>query len=77
MRKHMLFDKKMADNTGLIIYFLGTRQAVLDTYKRSGLTVDDIDCFEIHDCLASSEYVAISFLGLQNQAKSMKTLKMV
>ena len=41
-----------------------TRQAVLDAYKRSGLTVSDIDVFETHDCFTSSEYIAISAFGL-------------
>ena len=60
----MLFDKKMADNEGSEYVLPWTRQAVLDAYKRSGLTVDDIDVFETHDCFTSSEYAAISAFGL-------------
>lgn len=60
----MLFDKKMADNEGSEYILPWTRQAVLDAYKRSGLTVDDIDVFETHDCFTSSEYAAISAFGL-------------
>ena len=60
----MLFDKKMADNEGSEYILPWTRQAVLDAYKRAGLTVDDIDVFETHDCFTSSEYAAISSFGL-------------
>lgn len=41
-----------------------TRQAVLDAYSRSGLTVDDIDVFETHDCFTPCEYAAISAFGI-------------
>jgi len=41
-----------------------TRQAVLDAYQRSGLTVDDIQTFETHDCFTSSEFAAISSFGI-------------
>lgn len=60
----MLFDKKMADNAESDYVLPWTRQAVLDAYKRSGLTVGDIDVFETHDCFTSSEYAAISAFGL-------------
>ena len=60
----MLFDKKMADNEGSEYILPWTRQAVQDAYKRAGLTVDDIDVFETHDCFTSSEYAAISAFGL-------------
>ena len=60
----ILFDKKMADNERSEYILPWTRQAVLDAYKRAGLTVDDIDVFETHDCFTSSEYAAISAFGL-------------
>jgi acetyl-CoA C-acetyltransferase len=62
----MLFDKKMADNEGSEYILPWTRQACLDAFKRAGLTVDDIDVFETHDCFTSSEYAAISAFGLTN-----------
>ena len=60
----MLFDKKMkeAENSDYILPW--TRQSVLDAYRRSGLSVEDIDVFETHDCFTSSEYAAISAFGL-------------
>lgn len=60
----MLFDKKIADAETSRYILPWTRQAVLDAYRRSGLTVDDIDVFETHDCFTSSEYAAISAFGL-------------
>ena len=62
----MLFDKKMADNEGSEYILPWTRQAVLDAYKRAGLSVENIDVFETHDCFTSSEYAAISAFGLTN-----------
>jgi len=33
-----------------------------DAYRRAGVTVEQINCFETHDCFTSSEYAAISDL---------------
>lgn len=60
----MLFDKKMADAKMSEHILPWTRQAVEDAYRRSGLTVDNIDLFETHDCFTSSEYAAISAFGI-------------
>lgn len=60
----MLFDKKIADSQSSPYILRWTRQAVIDAYRRSGLTVDDIDVFETHDCFTSSEYSAISAFGI-------------
>ena len=71
----MLFDKKMEDNTRSEYILPWTRQAVLDAYKRSGLTVDDIDVFETHDCFTSSEYAAISSFGLTAPGKEYEAVE--
>lgn len=60
----MLMNKKMENNEGSKYILPWTRQAVLDAYKRSGLTLKDIDVFETHDCFTSSEYAAISSFGI-------------
>ena len=60
----LLFDKKIADNGGSDYVLPWTRQACVDAYRRAGLTVDDIDVFETHDCFTSSEYAAISAFGI-------------
>lgn len=60
----MVFNKKIdeAKNSPYILPW--TRQTVEDAYRRSGLTVGDIDVFETHDCFTSSEYAAISSFGI-------------
>lgn len=71
----MLFDKKMADNAGSNYILPWTRQAVLDAYKRSGLSVDNIDVFETHDCFTSSEFAAISTFGLTEPGKEYEAVE--
>lgn len=71
----MLFEKKMADNADSQYTLPWTRQAVLDAYRRSGLTVDDIDVFETHDCFTSSEYAAISAFGLTDPGKEYEAVE--
>lgn len=71
----MLFDKKMADNKESDFILPWTRQAVVDAYRRSGLTVDDIDVFETHDCFTSSEYAAISAFGLTVPGKEYEAVE--
>lgn len=71
----MLFEKKMADNEGSLYTLPWTRQACLDAYSRAGLTVDDIDVFETHDCFTSSEYVAISAFGLTEPGKEYEAVE--
>lgn len=71
----MLFEKKMADNEGSEYTLPWTRQAALDAYRRSGLTVGDIDVFETHDCFTSSEYAAISAFGLTEPGKEYEAIE--
>ena len=71
----MLFDKKMADNEGSPYTLPWTRKAVEDAYRRSGLTVEDIDCFETHDCFTSSEYAAISAFGITGPGKEYEAVE--
>lgn len=71
----LLFDKKMRDNESSPYVLPWTRQAVLDAYRRSGLTVDDIDAFETHDCFTSSEYAAISAFGLTEPGKEYEAVE--
>lgn len=71
----MLFEKKMADNIESAYVLPWTRQAVLDAYRRSGLTVSDIDVFETHDCFTSSEYAAISAFGLTKPGKEYEAIE--
>jgi acetyl-CoA C-acetyltransferase len=52
-----------------------TRQAVIDAYNRSGLTIKDIDFFETHDCFTSSEYAAISAFGISDPGREYEAIE--
>lgn len=71
----MLFSKKMTDNEGSDYILPWTRQACLDAYRRAGLSVDDIDVFETHDCFTSSEYAAIAAFGLTEPGKEYEAVE--
>lgn len=71
----LLFEKKIADNARSDYILPWTRQAVLDAYRRSGMTVNDIDVFETHDCFTSSEYAAISAFGLTEPGKEYEAVE--
>lgn len=71
----LLFEKKMEDNKQSKYILPWTRIAVEDAYRRSGLTVDDIDVFETHDCFTSSEYAAISAFGLTDPGKEYEAVE--
>ncbi|MGG3560507.1 acetyl-CoA acetyltransferase [Neobacillus rhizosphaerae] len=71
----MLFENKMMDNSNSSYILPWTRQAVVDAYNRSGLTVDDIDFFETHDCFTSSEYAAISSFGITEPGREFEAIE--
>ena len=70
----MLFEQKMRENKDSRYVLPWTRQTVLDAHKRSGLTVDDMDVFETHDCFTSSEYAAISAFGITEPGEEYKAV---
>ena len=71
----LLFDKKVQDAKDSPFALPWTRRAVLDAYERSGLTVEDIDVFETHDCFTSSEYAAISAFGLAEPGREYEAVE--
>lgn len=71
----MVFEKKMEESKDSEYILPWTRKAVEDAYRRSDLTVDDIDVFETHDCFTSSEYVAISSFGITEPGKEMEAIE--
>lgn len=71
----MLFDKKMADSVDSLYILPWTRQTVIDAYRRSGLSIDDIDVFETHDCFTSSEYAAISAFGITEPGREYEAIE--
>jgi len=60
----VLFEKKMQESQDHEYILPWTRQAVVDSYKRAGLDIDQIDVIETHDCFTSSEYASISAYGM-------------
>ncbi len=71
----MLFTKKILDSKKNQYLLPWTRQTVEDCYNQSGLSVDDIDCFETHDCFTSSEYAAISAFGLTKAGREYEAVE--
>lgn len=71
----MVFESKMRDAENSPYILPWTRQACLDAYRRSGLTVEDIDVFETHDCFTSSEYAAISAFGITEPGKEYEAVE--
>ena len=69
------FDKKMADGKDSPFILPWTRRTVLDAYGKAGLTVDDVDLFETHDCFTSSEYAAISCFGLTEPGREFEAVE--
>lgn len=51
------------------------RSAVLDAFTRAGVTLDDVDGFEVHDCFTPSEYLAIDHIGLTGPGESWKAIE--
>jgi acetyl-CoA C-acetyltransferase len=51
------------------------RGAVLDAFDRAGITIDDVDGFEVHDCFTPSEYLAIDHIGLTGPGESWKAIE--
>lgn len=70
----MNFDDKMIEAKESKYLLPWTRQAVVEAYSRANLSVQDIDVFEVHDCFTSSEYAAISALGITNPGEEYKAL---
>ena len=53
---------------GQEVYKFAVKQVpacIKEALDKAGLTVDDIDVFETHDCFTSSEYMAISAFGIK------------
>ena len=71
----MIFEEKMNESKDNNYILPWTRQACLDAYSRSGLTVEDIDVFETHDCFTSSEYIALSAFGLTEPGKEYEAVE--
>lgn len=71
----MTYTKKVADSKENKYVLPWTRLAVMEAYNRAGLTVDDMDFFETHDCFTSSEYAAVSAFGIAEPGKEYEVIE--
>ena len=71
----ILFENKMAEGVDSPFILPWTRQSCVDAYNRSGLSINDIDVFETHDCFTSSEYAAISAFGITPPGKEYEAIE--
>ncbi len=71
----MLFEAKIKESKDSQYVLPWTRQAVVDAYDRAGITADDVDVFETHDCFTSSEYAAISAFGITKPGEEYKAIE--
>lgn len=71
----MVFQKKMDDSRDSLFILPWTRRAVQDAYGKAGLGVDDMDCFETHDCFTSSEFAAVSAFGITEPGKECQAIE--
>lgn len=69
------FKDKIEDSKDSEYVLKWTRQAVLDSYKQADLTINDMDFIETHDCFTSSEYMAISALGITEPGKEYEAIE--
>lgn len=51
------------------------RRAVMEAYARAGTDLTGLDGFEVHDCFAPSEYLAIDHLGLTPPGQSWQAIE--
>lgn len=71
----MMLQHKMDESKNQSFILPWTRQAVVDAYGRAGLSVEDIDVFETHDCFTPSEYVSISAFGITEPGKEYEVIE--
>jgi acetyl-CoA C-acetyltransferase len=70
------FAKKVSDSAECEYVLPVTRQAILDAYRRAGITdCWELDVIETHDCFTTSEYMAIDHFGLTKPGESWKAVE--
>jgi acetyl-CoA C-acetyltransferase len=70
------FTRKVSDSAECEYILPVTRQAILDAYRRAGITdCWGLDVIETHDCFTTSEYMAIDHFGLTKPGESWKAVE--
>ncbi len=54
--------------------FPHVRQTIEDAWLRAGITLDDVDGIETHDCFSSTEYMAIDHFGITAPGQSWQAV---
>ena len=71
----IVLDTKLAAAKGADTMLPWTVRAVNDAYAQAGLTVDDINVFELHDYFTMSEYMLLSCVGLAEPGKEYEAIE--
>ncbi|HJR90977.1 MAG TPA: acetyl-CoA acetyltransferase [Acidimicrobiia bacterium] len=71
----MLLSDKLAASSPGGLMFPHVAEAVSAAQKRAGITLDDLDLVETHDCFTISEYMAYDHLGLTAPGQSWQVVE--
>lgn len=71
----LLLEDKLSANHESGYLFPHMRSAIEDARKRAGITLDDLDVVETHDCFSISEYVAYDHLGITDPGGAWKAVE--
>jgi acetyl-CoA C-acetyltransferase len=69
------YDQKIRASAGAEYVFPQVRRAIEDARTRAGVSLDQLDAVETHDCFAVTEYMAIDHLGLTAPGESWKAIE--
>jgi len=69
------YDHKIRASVGAEYVFPQVRRAIEDARARAGVSLDQLDAVETHDCFAVTEYMAIDHLGLTAPGESWKAIE--
>lgn len=71
----LLLDDKLQANDQSGYLFPHMRTAIEQARKRAGITLDELDVIETHDCFSISEYVAYDHLGISEPGQAWKAVE--
>lgn len=66
---------KIENSAGQPYVFPQVKRAIDEARARAGVSLDDIDLVETHDCFSMTEYMAIDHLGLTAPGESWKAIE--
>ena len=71
----MVFNTRMEDAANSDCMMPWTKKAVDEAYAKAGMTVDDIDVFELHDYFTMTEYLLLSCVGVAEAGKEYEAIE--